>query len=276
MHRIGGKGRPPPGDNGVRITENEKNKHKSMEFSIRDNGTYVEAQLFIDGKQVLDYTNEEAKPVKVIAPLLNKTTFWDNLCHFAKHDPHKKTVEQQFDFYMSCRELDVFDQVQEIRKAIKRISRQLENVALAKKFILLIGIPIFCFFINYGYAFGAGISEFNKKYEFITEEHGVQRLYLDTKNIIRDNNIAKINMINLFIKGGKLYQVYKSQFPKQSPSHAISKMEFNCKSMEMRVNEFKLYNNADEIITSYSIDKKWTQVQIKNMTDKFIFETACK
>lgn len=106
-----------------------------VELSISDNGAHVEARLFIGGKQVLDYINEEAKPIRVMAPLPEKKTFLDNLRYFAEHDPNKKTIEQQFDFYVSCREREVFDQVQEIRKAAKRISRQLECISVAKKFI---------------------------------------------------------------------------------------------------------------------------------------------
>jgi hypothetical protein len=144
------------------------------------------------------------------------------------------------------------------------------------KIILLIGMSFFCLFILYSYVFAAEITEFNKKYKFIAEDPGVQRLYLDTKNIVKNKNIATIAMINLFIKDGKLYQAYKSKFPKQNPSHSISEMELNCKSMQIRVKEFKLYNSDDEIIANYSVDKKWKQVQIKNTTDKFIFEAACK
>jgi hypothetical protein len=104
----------------------KKNKKRTMvEFFISDDGVHVEAQLFIGGKQVLDYANEEAKPVKIIAPLPDKKTFLDNLRYFAEHDPYKKTIKQQFDFYITCREREIFDQVQEIRKAVKRINRQL-------------------------------------------------------------------------------------------------------------------------------------------------------
>jgi hypothetical protein len=50
----------------------------------------------------------------------------------------------------------------------------------------------------------------------------------------------------------------------------------DCKSMKIRVIEFKLYNSNNEFIANFPMDKKWNQVQIKNTTDKLIFETVCK
>ncbi len=134
----------------------------------------------------------------------------------------------------------------------------------------------FCFFFLNRPIFAEEIDEFDKKYKFIAEEPGVQRLYLDTKNIVKNKNIASIAMINLFIKGGKLHRTYKSQFSNQNPSYSISEMEFDCKSMKIRVKEFRLYNIDNRIITNYFLDKQWNQVRLKNTTDKFIFDTACK
>jgi hypothetical protein len=94
--------------------------------------------------------------------------------------------------------------------------------------------------------------------------------------MVRNGNIATITMINFFIKDGKLYQAYKARFPKQEPSHSISEIELDCKSMKIRVIEFKLYNSNNEFIANFPMDKKWNQVQIKNTTDKLIFETVCK
>jgi hypothetical protein len=82
--------------------------------------------------------------------------------------------------------------------------------------------------------------------------------------MVRNGNIATITMINFFIKDGKLYQAYKARFPKQEPSHSISEIEL------------KLYNSNNEFIANFPMDKKWNQVQIKNTTDKLIFETVCK
>ena len=115
-------------------------------------------------------------------------------------------------------------------------------------------MAFFYLFILYSYAFAAEITEFNKNI-ICWEDPGVQRLYLDTKTIVKNKHIATIAVINLFIKDGKLYKAYKSKFPKQKPSHSISEMELNCERMQIRVKEFKLYNSADEIIANYSVDK---------------------
>jgi len=153
----------------------------------------------------------------------------------------------------------------------------MRNILRVKnKIILFIGISIFCLFVLHSYAFAGEISGFDEKYEFIMEDPGVQRLYLDTKNMVKNKNIVTISMINLFIKDGKLYQAYKARFPKQEPSHSISEIELDCKSMKIRVIEFELYNSDNEIIANLPVDKKWNQVQIKNTTDKLIFETVCK
>jgi hypothetical protein len=144
------------------------------------------------------------------------------------------------------------------------------------KNFLIIGISFFGFFMLYSNLFAAEIFDFNKEYKFIMEDPGLQRIYLDTKNMVKNNNIVTIPMINLFIKDGKLYQAYKSQFPNQNPSYSISETEFDCKNIKIRLLEFKVYNNHNEIIANYPVDKKWNQLQIKNTIDKLIFETICE
>jgi hypothetical protein len=142
----------------------------------------------------------------------------------------------------------------------------MRNILRVKnKIILFISISFFCLFVLHSYAFAAEISGFDEKYKFIMEDPGVQRLYLDTKNMVKNKNIVTISMINLFIKNGKLYQAYKARFPKQEPTYSISKAEFDCKNMKGRVLEFILYNNDNEIIANLPTDKKWTQVQIKRV-----------
>lgn len=152
-----------------------------------------------------------------------------------------------------------------------RIIRRTKN-----KIGLFVGMFFFCFFILHIYALAAKITGFDDKYKFIMEVAGDQRLYLDTKNMVKNKNTVTIPMINLFIKNGKLYQAYKSRFPNQEPSCSISETEFDCKNMKVRVLEFMLYNNNNEIIADFPVDKKWHQVQIRNAMDKLIFETVCK
>lgn len=145
-----------------------------------------------------------------------------------------------------------------------------------KKTIILFGRSFVCLLAFYSYVFAVEIAEFNNKYKFISEDPGVQRLYLDTKNIIKKNHIAKIKTINLFIKDGKLYQAYRLKFPKQNPAYSVSEMELNCASLQMRVNKTTLYSGDDKIIEHYTTDKKWNQVQIKNSTDRLMVDTACR
>jgi len=104
-----------------------------VKLSLTDNDSLVSARLCINEKLILDYKNEEARPVRVISPLPEKEALLNSLQYFAERDPLKNTIEEQVKFYVACREREIFNQVQEIRKATKKICRQLKCISVAKK-----------------------------------------------------------------------------------------------------------------------------------------------
>lgn|GEM_PF-7093701 len=118
--------------------------------------------------------------------------------------------------------------------------------------------------------------EFDKKYEFIKEDPGEQRLYIDANKTTKKKNIASTATVSLLIKGGKLYQAFKAKLPEQNPSYSISEMDIDCSGLKIMPKELTLYNAKNIIIGNYSFDRKWNLVQIKNTTDKIILDTVCK
>lgn len=110
-----------------------KRMNNKLRFEISDSGEFVKAFLFEDENGILDYENADAKVVRVCVPFPNKEILLENLKSFAQSDPLKTSIESQFDFYIKCREKEIFEQVQEIRKSIKRIKKQQECIEFVKQ-----------------------------------------------------------------------------------------------------------------------------------------------
>ena len=106
-----------------------------LELFLRDTGFHVDTRIYLDRKQIFDYINESAKPVKTISPLPKKHAFVKNLQYFASHDTNKNTLEKQFSYYLVCRNRELFIYVQQLRKIAQKISRQLTAISVAKKYI---------------------------------------------------------------------------------------------------------------------------------------------
>ena len=107
-----------------------KKKHE-LEFALLDTGDSVKAVL-ADGKRILlDYENEEAKVVRVRVPLPKKEHIIESAKYWLEHDNRWKSVEHHVDFYIQCREKEICEQVQEIRKCLKRIKRYSLRIEIA-------------------------------------------------------------------------------------------------------------------------------------------------
>lgn len=101
-------------------------KHKKMtagkiKFVIEDNNNIVGAALTCNGKMVLDYENTTAKDVRITAPLPKKEKLLETAILGVQKDNRYRDVSDWLDFYIRCREREIYEQVQEIRKAIKRL-----------------------------------------------------------------------------------------------------------------------------------------------------------
>ena len=100
-----------------------------MEFL--DEGDFVKIVIASNQQLFCDYENEEAKPVRVRAPLPNKERLIKMAKHWIDQDDRWESIEHWIDFYISCRDKEIFNQVQEIRKSVKRIKRYTESKVIA-------------------------------------------------------------------------------------------------------------------------------------------------
>lgn len=113
----------------------KQEKGPLVELLLTENNSIVSVRLIINEKIVLDYNNEEARAVRVISPLPDKEALLNNLQYFTERDPVNNTIEKQIKFYVTCREREIFDQVHVIRKAAKKIGRQVQCISMVKKLV---------------------------------------------------------------------------------------------------------------------------------------------
>jgi hypothetical protein len=98
-------------------------KHHKFEMQFLDKGNFVKLMLARDEKLFCDYENEEAKPVRVRAPLPKKEKLLEMAKYWVSQDSRWESLEHWLNFYNECQDKEIFEQVQEIRKYVKRISQ---------------------------------------------------------------------------------------------------------------------------------------------------------
>lgn len=113
----------------------KKNRNSTLRLDITDSGNSVKATLTADNYKRFEYVNDDTNPIRVRSALPEKNSFIKSAKHWAKKNIGGSTIDQQLNTYVSCREKEIFEQVQGIRKSLKRINRQIECIALAKKYI---------------------------------------------------------------------------------------------------------------------------------------------
>jgi ASC-1-like (ASCH) protein len=113
-------------------------------------------------------------------------------------------------------------------------------------------------------------------FKTMAKEEGVQILYIDEKSIVRSKDIAQGTMINQFIKGGKLYTAFRTKYPSSEPSFTTWTVMFDCSKLRAKVSDMKLYDAKNKLIDRLPLDDRWNQLQIKNETDKNLYNTLCK
>jgi len=106
-------------------------KQPKFKMEFLDEGDFVKVMLFSDESLFCDYENEEGKPVRVRAPLPDKERIIKMAKHWVEHDHRWESVEHWISFYIKCRNKEIFEQVQEVRKSVKRINRYTESKAIA-------------------------------------------------------------------------------------------------------------------------------------------------
>ncbi len=107
-------------------------KQKTFEIHLTDQGDLVKVIMACNEKMFLDYENEESKPVRVRVPLPNKDKFINSGLGLVEREDRWESLEPWLNFYVKCRDKEIFEQVQEIRKSVKRIRKytQARQIAL--------------------------------------------------------------------------------------------------------------------------------------------------
>ena len=103
-----------------------------LELAIHDEGTSVMVVMGDGGQLMLDYKNFETREVRVRAPLIDRDKFIENSKYWASKG-FQSTIEEHVDFRVKSLEKEVFEQIQKIRKSMKRISISVRNIRIAKE-----------------------------------------------------------------------------------------------------------------------------------------------
>lgn len=108
-------------------------KKIEIEFALSEQKGLVKALLAIEGELVLDYENKEAKAVRVILPLPEKDKLLESAKFWIEKDKRYKDVAAWLDFYLRSREREIFEEIQTIRKSIKKLSRIHKCIQIAQE-----------------------------------------------------------------------------------------------------------------------------------------------
>lgn len=108
-------------------------KINETEFALNEQKGLVKALLASEGELVLDYENKEAQAVRVRVPLPQKEKLLENAKFWIEEDKRFKDVAAWLDFYIRSREREIFEEIQEIRKSIKKLSRIHKCIQIAQE-----------------------------------------------------------------------------------------------------------------------------------------------
>jgi len=107
-------------------------KSSELRLNFSDSKDFVKAEIIEDDKVIFSFENEEPPSVRVRSPLPNKDEIIESALYWVEKDPNFSTLESWLDFYSHCREKEIFDEIQDIRKSLKRIKRKAESIKIAK------------------------------------------------------------------------------------------------------------------------------------------------
>ena len=110
-------------------------KNKAKKFSLIESGENLSAYISVDDDYLYELESNKVKPVRVRVPVPSKEDLISFAEFWLKHDERRKTIEEHLNKYIKDREEEIFEQVVEIRKSIKRIEAHSECITLAKEII---------------------------------------------------------------------------------------------------------------------------------------------
>lgn len=107
-------------------------KKYHLELVVHDEGRFIKAAMADGGRLVLEYKNEDARKVRVRAPVLSRGKFIESARYWVSRGL-QPTIEAHITFRVQCLEKEVFAQVQEIRKSMKRISSSVQSIKIVRE-----------------------------------------------------------------------------------------------------------------------------------------------
>lgn len=102
-----------------------------LELVLKDEGTSVKALIRDGDKLILDYENEESRQVRVRASLPDRESFIKTSEYWVESGDYEN-IEECVESYIANMRKNVFDQIQEIRKSIKRINKLMQCISIAR------------------------------------------------------------------------------------------------------------------------------------------------
>ena len=111
----------------------KRSRTKTIRFALAEDDTCVRVLLAMDGKPILDLEYEQAPKVIVRHPIARPEELFDHARYFAKRNPEMGDETAWLKRYIASREKDLLTEILTIRKALRKISRIMDNANTAKR-----------------------------------------------------------------------------------------------------------------------------------------------
>ncbi len=106
-------------------------KNSELKFNFSETKNLVRAELIECNKVVFSFESEELPTVRIRLPLPDEDKMIESALYWVENDCNFSNVESWFGFYTHSREKEIREEIQEIRKSLKRIKRRTESIEIA-------------------------------------------------------------------------------------------------------------------------------------------------
>jgi hypothetical protein len=107
------------------------NKKLELKFSLFDLSDLVKVELS-DNNTIFNFEDEAPPPVRIRLPLPDKNKFIQSGLNWVEKLSVHPTLESWVQAYTRSRQKERYDEIQEIRKSLKRIHRLTECIKIAE------------------------------------------------------------------------------------------------------------------------------------------------
>jgi hypothetical protein len=112
--------------------EKGMSQNSELIFNFSDSKNLVRAELIEGNKVIYSFENEEPPSVRVRSPLPDKDKIIETALYWVENDSNFPTLESWLGFFEYSRQKEIFDEIQEIRKSLKRIKLKTESIKIVK------------------------------------------------------------------------------------------------------------------------------------------------